>query len=413
MTANTKSLIEVLPEDEQFEFAFRKDKWFCSQEIELIFVAVVEPQVINGLNYFCQMYDGKNTTVPMGVMLLFVPTYQIQLTEDVREKIGCEQRKFQDSEIVCFVHGFRDLNTQVKLHDGSTVSIRSILYSLPTQVSSSPRRLLFHGADRCPQQDRWIYLKYNREDAAIFKRRMPRLAYDIAQLLKAGESLKVFADPDVGLEFGGEVRQKYSSKYPRGKNTTPVLMDPALLSHFNEIVSKMQCAPPKRPATDPTNMVQGYNDPYTTPNNGRSYVSGATLAAEASYVSRATSVTYTSTTSFNNSNRRATPGSVQTRTESIVVIEQYERRFVHMDSRLTTVEKSVNKSEKMPDSLLRHHGITIDTIEVDHMNRTTTSLSGPMELEHSGAMEGGSKRVCHGAIQSEASMQEGNHHNGH
>ena len=100
---------------------------------------------------------------------------------------------------------------------------------------------------------------------------------------------------------------------------------------------------------------------------------------------------YTSTTRIDCPGNSVSSSSVQTRTQSAVVIEQYERRFVDMEGRLSTVEKSVNKSEKMLDSLLKHHGISADSIEVDNMTHTTTSLSGPMELEHSGAMEGGTK----------------------
>ena len=58
------------------------------------------------MTYFCRMYDGENNTVPLGIKLKFVPTYQIQISDEVREKIGYEQRKFRDSEVAIFVHGF-------------------------------------------------------------------------------------------------------------------------------------------------------------------------------------------------------------------------------------------------------------------------------------------------------------------
>ena len=407
LLANTKSIVENLPEEEQFEFTFQKDTWYCSQNIDVIFVAVAKHQITNGMRYFCRMYDGVNTKVPMGQPLVFVPTYQIQLSDEAREKIGYEQRRFRDSEVAIFVHGFRDLNTQVKLIDGSSVSIRSLLLSLRTNDPNCPRHLLFHGADRCPQQEGWIYLKYNREDERIVKKRVPRLAYDFAQLLEAGESERAFINSDVGLEFGGEVRQKYSAKYPKGKSVTPVPTDPAILSYFQDIVGKMQNAPPKRAHEASQLTVHGHSDPFRTPSS-RPYPPGnPNNSTESSYASRATSAMYTSTTRINGpSNTRASPNSIQTRTESIVVIEQYERRFVHMEGRLSTVEKSVNKSERMLDSLLRHHGINVDTIEIDTATNTTASLSGPMELEHSGTMEGGTKRLCYGNNQSELTARE-------
>ena len=84
-----------------------------------------------------------------------------------------------------------------------------------------------------------------------------------------------------------------------------------------------------------------------------------------------------------------------------------------MEGRLSTVEKSVNKSEKMLDCLLHHHRIAVDTIEIDNATNTTTSLSGPMELEHSGAMEGGTKRVYHRSTQSESIVHEPTMQNDH
>jgi hypothetical protein len=79
-------------------------------------------------------------------------------------------------------------------------------------------------------------------------------------MLEVGESTKAFLDPDVGLEFGGEIRQKYSSKYPRGKNMTPMPTDPALLSYFQDIVGQMQSAPPKRAHDSTTLAIQGDSD---------------------------------------------------------------------------------------------------------------------------------------------------------
>jgi len=275
----------------------------------------------------------------------------------------------------------------------------------------SRRRLLLHGVDRCPQQEGWLFIKYNRDDEAILKKRISRLAYDIAQMLEAGESAKTFLDSDIGLEFGGEVRRKYSSKYPKGKQEVPMPSDPGLLLHYQDIVGRMQNAPTKRPNESTALGTHPPNDPFRTPHNRSSFSTSTTAGAATSYASRATSATYTSTTHINGAGNRITPNSVQTRTESVLVIEQYERRFVHMEGRISTVEKSVNKSERMLDSLLRHHGISVDTIEIDNTTATTTSLSGPMELEHSGAMEGGTKRICHNQNQTESSaLDNGTQH---
>ena len=98
---------------------------------------------------------------------------------------------------------------------------------------------------------------------------------------------------------------------------------------------------------------------------------------------------FTSMTQINNTSNGPTPTTHQTRSESVVVIEQYEARFVHVESRLTSVERSVNKSGSMLAKLLRHNGIDIsDDEEYPH------PMEAPMEVENMTVTESGTKRVC-------------------
>ena len=79
--------------------------------------------------------------------MLFVPTYQIQLTAEMRDQIGQEQRTWQDYEIACFVYGYQDLATPIKLRDDTVCTIRNLLFRLPNSPQSI-RRTMFHGVDR-------------------------------------------------------------------------------------------------------------------------------------------------------------------------------------------------------------------------------------------------------------------------
>jgi len=72
----------------------------------------------------------------------------------------------------------------------------------------------------------------------------------------------------------------------------------------------------------------------------------------------------------------------------VVVIEQYEARFVHVESRLDSVERTVNKSGDMLAKLLRHNGITIEDDENMDPSGST------MEIEHQVLSESGTKRSC-------------------
>ena len=110
---------------------------------------------------------------------------------------------------------------------------------------------------------------------------------------------------------------------------------------------------------------------------------------QSSYAARASSTTYMSTT-HSDTNPQNSPGTCQTQTQSVVVIKKYEERFIHMESRLTMAERSVGKSEHMLDLLLRRNGIEL----TDHPEEARI-MSGPMDVEHSGPVETGTKRVCH------------------
>jgi hypothetical protein len=371
LIANTKAIISRLKGDSQFDFTIRADHWFCSiGRVNVLFVAVARDKLKPGMEYFCNMYNGVNTKVPMGATLLFIPLYQIQLTQEIREQIGQEQRAWQDSEIACFVNGFKDLSSIITLKDGTTCSLRSLILRLPND-SKCPRKALFHGVDRRPESEDWIAIKYHRDDEATFKKRAPGIAYELAQIVVDTDIPKLFVNPTVGLNFGGEWRNSFSANTKNGRRVNPKPTDPALLTHFQSVLGKLQPAVVKRPAITP---------------EPRRYSPQLDTAMNSSYA-RAASTTFTSTT-YNNNSNQVTPGNRQTRTESVVVIEQYEARFVHVESRLTSVEKSVNKSGDMLAKLLRHNGIDVEDEE------TMAPSGGPMEIEQQRSQESGSKRIC-------------------
>lgn len=73
----------------------------------------------------------------------------------------------------------------------------------------------------------------------------------------------------------------------------------------------------------------------------------------------------------------------------MLVIEQYESRFVHVESRLTMVEQTVTRSGNMLAKLLRHNnGIAIE--EDENME----AIGGRMEIEPPAPMGSGTKRIC-------------------
>ena len=389
LITSTKNIISGMDKDSQFDFSFRADNWFYSGgKANVIFVAVARDRIKQGMDYFCNMYDGVNKKVPDGNKLVFVPLYQIQLTPEMRDQIGQEQRSWQDNEVACFVNGFRDVSTILTLRDGSKCSLRSLLMRLPNNPGSI-RKALFHGVDRRPESTEWLALKYHRDDETFFKQRAPGIAYELAQLVIETDIPKIFCNPEVGLNFGGEWRRNFSANTRNGRRMNPTPADPALLTHFQNVLSKLQPVVAKRPAV--------------TPEPPR-YTQQAAASIQSSYAARTASTTFTSS-SFNGSRSPSIPNSHQTRTESVVVIEQYEARFVHVESRLTSVERSVSRSGTMLARLLRHNGIPVDEEE------TANSEGGSMEIENIVQSTNGAKRTCP-TVQGESS-QSGTPNNDH
>ena len=239
-----RRLKDWLKGEETFMFTLRLDKWFCRAGekggVDMIFVAVERNKINQGIAFFCKLYDGVNKKVPLGIPLWFIPTYQIEITDEVREKIGQEQRNWRANEVACFVHGFNDLSTRILLTDKSTCTIRNLLYRFLSNDSGSPRKTLFHGVDRCMVHEGWIYVKYHKDDAGIFKRRAKYLASEINKMIEEGEERKVFTNIDVGLQFGGEITKTYSVTDQRSRFRQPAPADAGVLEHFNSIVDRMK-----------------------------------------------------------------------------------------------------------------------------------------------------------------------------
>lgn len=390
LNSSLKSLISALPEDERFDVSVRKDEWYCSAgKIDMLFVAVDRPNINNGINFMSKMYNGVNKKVPQGNIMWFLPTYQLEITEEIREKIGQEQRAWRGSEMACFVQGFQDPSKVVKLADGTLQTIRNLLFLFPSGIKGHPRKTLFHGVDKDPVHDGWIILRYNKDDAALFRQRSPNLAFEINKLLEEGEDTQVFTNPDVGLSFGGEISKAYSAKFLRGRKRNPVPVDSEVVQHFNTMIGKLQNIAIKRAPVQQTPQEMASH--HSTIQN--------------SYAARASSSTITSTTRTSDSGSARRHDTVQT-TTSVTVVEQYEQRFVRIETmcqdnatRITRMERTTGQTNNMLRELLRHSGIAVEDEEEESGNQAQgAAATETMEIENVGmghGMPGGTKRTRH------------------
>ena len=360
LTASIKAMVQTQAKELQFEFSIQLDTWFCNAgnngRVPMLFVSVERSKIQEGTAFFCKLYNGENSKVPLGHFLWFKPTYQIEITYEIRERIGQEQRSWRSAEVACYVYGFQDISTGV--------------FSFPNGDPNSIRRTLFHGVDRDPRKHDWIFVKYHQEDSKLFRRRARRLAHDLAQLVEEGELTKIFRNPELGLEFGGEITKSYSAQSKKSRQPNPVNL--RILHHFHSIVGKLQTATIKRPVVTP--QAPRRNEP-----------------AQQTYASTASRAMYTSTTCTRDISNAENTNATQTATESVVVIEKYEQRFTSIENmchdnatRISRVEVSTSTTANMVRRLLIHSGIPLDA-EMDEATADT---------DHEGVNEGGTKRQC-------------------
>jgi hypothetical protein len=126
---------------------------------------------------FKEIYDGKAKTYPRGEMLYFIPVrLGEQYTEEQRDKFIFNHETYIGEEEVTAIHGLKDLNSEVILKGGKSVTIRTLLKSLPATNGMSRNRLFqivdpnagqtctivtFQKADRLFIEQRKLTLKKN------------------------------------------------------------------------------------------------------------------------------------------------------------------------------------------------------------------------------------------------------------
>jgi len=89
-----------------------------------------------------RIYDGTPKIYPNGYMMLFVPIQEIMnSTPEFRTKIAFNHEKFIGEEALFSIGGLNDLNTLIKLKNGTQVSVRTLLQSIPASEGMSRPQL--------------------------------------------------------------------------------------------------------------------------------------------------------------------------------------------------------------------------------------------------------------------------------
>jgi hypothetical protein len=108
---------------------------------KMLFISARKSRQDKASTLFKQIYHGTRKSYPNGYIMLYIPILEIvNSSPDIRAKIAFNHKKYTGEEALSSICGLNDLNTPLKLKNGKTVMIRTLLQSIPaTEGMSRPQ----------------------------------------------------------------------------------------------------------------------------------------------------------------------------------------------------------------------------------------------------------------------------------
>jgi hypothetical protein len=171
-----------------------------SKSVTMIFVSTEKSKQLPVANFFSSLYDATPKEYPNGIMLLFIPLRDgITYDNTYRDKIIYNHEQYLGNEAAISIMGLNDLNTMVKLTNNITVSIRTLIKSLPAS-HGMVRPQLFHRVE--PNTSGGLTMATFQEcDMKFIHSRKMTLENELRSLLDKGEDEKLFQSSAEGLWF--------------------------------------------------------------------------------------------------------------------------------------------------------------------------------------------------------------------
>jgi hypothetical protein len=94
----------------------------------MIFVSAEQLRAKETIDLLKQIYDGTPKAYPNGYMLLFIPLMEGQQpSPEFRSKVLFNHLQFLGEEATSSIGGLQDLKTMIKLKNGNTVPLRTLI----------------------------------------------------------------------------------------------------------------------------------------------------------------------------------------------------------------------------------------------------------------------------------------------
>lgn len=185
--------------------------------------------------------------------MVFIPlTKHVRYTPEYRTKLIANHDAYIGDETAISIRGLRDLQTDVKIITGDTITIHTLLKSLPATKGMS-----------CPQLFQFVELNnagtvvmgiYQACDSEYIKQRAEDIEKEIRDIIQEGEASKIFEDEISGISIGGTYKTKQRKILVA--NQPPK----TTIDHINKINNVLH-SPPKNKKRTNTNITHTDNIP--------------------------------------------------------------------------------------------------------------------------------------------------------
>lgn len=279
----------------------------------MIFVRCERSKHQEAREFFMKLYDGTPRKYPRGDMLFFIPiTARLtdEYTDAQRAKYLFNHQSYTGDEDCEAIVGSKPLNTGVTLQDGTIVTIRTLLKSLPAEPGMTRPRL-FQVVDPHPTKP-CVLVTFQRSDRLYIEQRKETLEDDLISYLLIGEIDNLLEDPTDGLSFLN-AHHKHKGKVIRVQ--APSKEHQEFVAHANKLLN----SPPKKRTASAVDRSTSQNQVHCS--------SSSATAAAMTYSGIVQSQTTSTTSTRSTAAKPRSTTTTTTTTTSQTIMAVVETRF--------------------------------------------------------------------------------------
>ncbi len=204
----------------------------------MIFVSAEQSIAKEMADLFKTIYDGNHKAYPNGYMMLFILLLEGQQpTSEIQSKILFNHDQYLEDEAAFSIGGFQDLKSIIKLRNGKSVSLRTLIKSIPASTGMTRPQLFQHLEPNISGVVTMV--TFQKQDSDHVYAWQLTQESEVHQVIADDEDEKVFIDNKEAIWFGGVNKMK------TGRILASQQMDKSSLEYTNHITRLMTSPPPK------------------------------------------------------------------------------------------------------------------------------------------------------------------------